>query len=231
VITGASAGIGLAVARELAGIGVRPWLIARRAGPLESAAGDIRAAGGEASTLACDLSSEAEVEAAASRVLAVGPVDLLVHSAGLIRIGPMAGAPLADFERQWAVNVRAPYQLTQRLLPSLRERRGQVVFINSSAGLRAGAGVAQYAATKHALRAVADALRAEVNADGVRVLSVFPGRTATPMQADLHDQEGRPYRPDLLMQPADVAAAVITALQLPPTAELTEIRMRPAVAQ
>jgi NADP-dependent 3-hydroxy acid dehydrogenase YdfG len=230
VVTGASAGIGLAIARGLAGIGVRPWLIARRAAPLEVAAEALRATGVEARALACDLENQADVESAAARVLAVGPVDLLVHSAGLIRIGSLADAPLADLDRQWAVNVRAPYQLTQCLLPSLRAQRGQVVFVNSSAALRAAPGVSQYAATKHALRAVADALRAEVNADGVRVLSVFPGRTATPMQAELHRREGKPYRPELLMQPADVAAAVVSALQLPATAELTEIHMRPAVA-
>jgi NADP-dependent 3-hydroxy acid dehydrogenase YdfG len=102
-----------------------------------------------------------------------------------------------------------------------------VVFINSTAGLVARAGVAQYAATKHALRAMADSLREEVNADGVRVLSVFLGRTATPLQAALHEREGRRYRPERLVQPADVASLVVHALTLPRTAEVTDLTIRP----
>lgn len=79
----------------------------------------------------------------------------------------------------------------------------------------AGGGSGQYAAAKHGLRAVADSLRAEVNSDGVRVLSVLLGRTATPMQAALAAQEGRAHRPELLVQPEDVASVVGCALVLP----------------
>ncbi len=85
----------------------------------------------------------------------------------------------------------------------------------------------QYAATKHALRAMTDSLRDEVNPDGVRVLSVFLGRTASPMQAAIHQVEGRAYDPDRLVQPQDVAAMVISALSLPRTAEVTDISIRP----
>ena len=230
VVTGGSEGIGRAIAGQLAEAGVNLWLIARRTGPLETAAAEVSQTGAVARALPADLSVEAELHAAAEQVLAAGPVDLLVHAAGLIRIGHLADAAIADFDRQWAINVRAPYLLTQQLLPSIRERRGQIVFVNSNAGLHASSGVSQYAATKYALRGMADALRAEVNPGGVRVLSVFPGRTATPMQADLHRQEGKPYHPERLMQPADVASAVVSALRLPATAELTEVRMRPAVA-
>src|SRR5690242_6858519 len=99
--------------------------------------------------------------------------------------------------------------------------------MNSSAGLSARAGVGQYAATKHALRAIADTLREEVNTDGIRVLSVFPGRTASPMQATVHANEGRVYHPDHLIQPEDIAKVVIDALSLPRTAEIMDIRIRP----
>ena len=87
----------------------------------------------------------------------------------------------------------------------------------------------QYAATQHALRAIADSLRAEVNPQGVRVLSVFPGRTATPMQARLCELEGKAYSPERLIQPEDIASTVIHALTLPRTAEITEISIRPFV--
>ena len=109
----------------------------------------------------------------------------------------------------------------------IKPRKGQIVFINSSAGLRASGNLGQYAATKFALKAIADSLREEVNGEGVRVLSVYPGRTATPMQSAVHKLEGREYHPELLMQSADAAAVVVNALSLPGSAEVTEIFVRP----
>jgi NADP-dependent 3-hydroxy acid dehydrogenase YdfG len=100
------------------------------------------------------------------------------------------------------------------------------VFLNSSAGLMAHTNVGQYTATKHALKAIADCLREEVNGDRIRVLSVFPGRTATPLQRRLHVVEGREYRPERLLQPEDVASVVVSALCLPRTAEVTDINIR-----
>jgi len=123
--------------------------------------------------------------------------------------------------------VRAPFELTQRLLSQLKAARGQVVFVNSSAGLVARASVVQYAATKHALKAIADGLREEVNADGVRVLSLYVGRTATRMQADLHAMEGKAYDPGTLIQPEDVAALTLQVLSLPRSVEVTDINLRP----
>jgi NADP-dependent 3-hydroxy acid dehydrogenase YdfG len=139
----------------------------------------------------------------------------------------MHDARLEDFDRQYRVNVRAPYLLTQLLLPRIISSRGQIVFVNSSAGLHARKGVGQYAATKHALRGIADSLREEVNEHGVRVLSVFLGRTASRMQANVYGREGRPYRPELLLQPDDVASVIVHALELPRTAEVTDIHLRP----
>jgi NADP-dependent 3-hydroxy acid dehydrogenase YdfG len=101
------------------------------------------------------------------------------------------------------------------------------VFVNSSLGLNSRAGVAGYAATKHALKAIADALRAEVNPDGVRVISIYPGRTATPQQRIIHEKEGKPYRAEYLLQPEDVARALLDSLLLPRTAEVTDINIRP----
>src|SRR3990172_2647962 len=144
-----------------------------------------------------------------------GHVDLLLHCAGTITLGRMESAPLEAFDRRYRTNVRAPFALTQALLPMLKTRRGQVVFINSSAGINSMPNVGQYASTKHPLKAVADSLRAEVNAEGVRILSVYPGRTATPMQAAVHEREGMAYMPERLMQPEDVAGGVINALCLP----------------
>jgi NAD(P)-dependent dehydrogenase (short-subunit alcohol dehydrogenase family) len=156
-----------------------------------------------------------------------GQVDILVHTAAVHLRGAVAEALAEDFDLHYRTNLLGPYLLTQELLPLLRQRRGQVVFVNSSAGLTSRAYVGQYAATKHGLKAIADSLRDEINHDGIRVLSVFPGRTATPTQERLHEMEGRPYRPDRLLQPEDVASVTVNALCLPRTAEVTDIRIRP----
>lgn len=108
----------------------------------------------------------------------------------------------------------------------LRLHRGQIVFVNSSAGLAAPENLSQYASTKHALKAIADSLRKEVNQDGIRVLSVYLGRTATLLQERVHEMEHKTYRPENLMQADDVAIVIINALSLPLTAEVTDIQMR-----
>lgn len=156
-----------------------------------------------------------------------GRVDLLINCAGEIALGPVASASVSSLDRMYRVNVRAPYLLTQVLLPILRPGGGQIVFVNSSAGRTATANISQYSATKHALHAIANSLRQEVNAAGIRVLSVFPGRTATPMQAQVHADERKDYYPDRLMRPDDVAATIVCALQLPRSAEVTDIELRP----
>lgn len=156
-----------------------------------------------------------------------GQVDVLVMCAGEIAHGPVESASLADFDKLYRANVRANYRLVQNLLPMLRKRPGQIVFINSSVGLSARPNVGQFSATQHALRALTDALRAEVNTDGIRVLSVYPGRVATPRQEKLYAKQGTDYKPELLLQPEDIASVVLNALILPRSAEVTEISIRP----
>jgi len=159
-----------------------------------------------------------------------GRLDILIHSAGAIHQAPMERARIEDFDVQYATNVRVPYVLTQRLLPLLTTARGQIVFINSSVGLVARRPeVGQYSATKHALKAIADSLREEVNPKGIRVLTVYLGRTATPMQEALYRQEGRVFHPEALLQPEDVASVVVHTLNLPPSAEVTDISIRPMI--
>jgi NADP-dependent 3-hydroxy acid dehydrogenase YdfG len=227
VITGAGGGVGGAIARALAERGATLCLIGRTVETLEVAA---RPARTRQSTFhyVADVGRTAEVDSVVDKISReVGRVDFLVHSAGVIALGGVEEAALEDLDRQYDTNIRGPYLLTKRLLPFLKARQGQVVFINSTAGLVARAGVSQYAATKHGLRALAESLREEVNPSGVRVLSIFLGRTATAMQVTVHATEGRPYEPERLVQPEDVAAIVLSALSLPRTAEVTEIRIRP----
>jgi NAD(P)-dependent dehydrogenase (short-subunit alcohol dehydrogenase family) len=230
VVTGAGSGIGRAIALALAGRGAELCLVGRRVEALEAVAEAARARGARVRCYGTDLALDADIECL-GRVLGqeVGRLDVLVHSAGVIAPGPMEQVSSADFEAQYRTNLRAPYFLTQAVLPLLREARGQVVFINSSAGVVAKGRVGPYAATKHALKAVADSLREEVNCLGVRVLTVYAGRTATPMQAAIHELEGEPYAPERLLQPEDVAATVLAALSLPRTAEVTDISIRPMI--
>jgi NADP-dependent 3-hydroxy acid dehydrogenase YdfG len=228
VVTGATSGVGRAVGLALAEERATVCLVGRDPARLESVAGEATERAGTAVPHRADLARDEDVRRLADTVRReLGRLDVLVHAAAVIELDPLASAALADLDRQYRTNARAPYALTQALLPVLSERQGQVVFINSTVGLSAVAGASQYAATKHALRAIADSLRAEVNPYGVRVLSVFLGRTATPMQATVHEIEGRPYRPELLVQPRDVATMVTCALGLPRTAEVTDISMRP----
>lgn len=229
VVTGAGGGIGGAIAQALAARGAALWLVGRKPLRLHETA-DRFADPARAVVHAADLTRDDDVADLAARLVReTGRVDILVHAAGIIETADVERASLEALDAQYRTNARAPYALTRAVLPLVRGCRGQIVFVNSTSGIRAVGGQSQYAASKHALRAIADSLRDEVNADGIRVLTVLPGRTATPMQAALHETEGRPYRPERLVQPADVAAMVVAALTLPATAEVTEIRIRPLV--
>lgn len=224
LVTGAGSGIGRAIALYLADAGADVTAVGRRRSALEETTG--RARSGRITIHPADLTVDAHLDELAGTFLASG-LDVLVHSAGAYAQGPLEQAPVEALDLQYRINVRAAYRLTQALLPALKASQGQIVFINSTVGLAARANVAQYAATKHALKGLADALRDEVNPAGVRVLSVYPGRTATDQQASIYELEGRAYAPETLLQPEDVAATVVGALTLPRTAELTDLRVRP----
>jgi NADP-dependent 3-hydroxy acid dehydrogenase YdfG len=228
MVTGAGSGIGKAIALSLAAEGVVVCLVGRTKASLDAVAVEAQAKSLDVRVCPTDLTVDEQIEqlrAYAEREF--GKVDVLVHCAGIISRGKTLEVKVQDFDSQYHANVRGPYLLTQCLLPLLKVTPGQVVFINSSVGLQARAGVGQFAATQHSMKAIADSLRDEINEDGIRVLSIFPGRTATPRQEIIFASEGRQYRPELLLQPEDVAAVVINALSLPRTAEVTEISIRP----
>ena len=202
-------------------------MVERNPTMLAAAAAEVRLFSDPSESL-IDLTSDREIDLLVHPLQDIGRLDVLIHCAGVVCQGRMEDARVEDLDLQYATNVRAPYVLTKRLLPLLIASRGQIVFVNSSAGLTAmRPETGQYSATKHALRAIADSLRAEVNPKGVRVMSLYLGRTATPMQEALFREEGKDYRPEMLLQPEDVAAVVVQTLMLPPTAEVTDISIRP----
>jgi NAD(P)-dependent dehydrogenase (short-subunit alcohol dehydrogenase family) len=228
VVTGASSGIGRAIALALSREGVQVCAVARDSNRLADTVATARHFS-DATGFQIDLTVRDALRPLVQHLEKDSRgLHILVHSAGLYHQGQMERARIEDLDAQYATNVRAPYVLTQALLPMLTFARGQIIFVNSSAGLTAKRPeIGQYSATKHALKAIAESLREEVNPRGVRVLSLYLGRTATPMQEALYHEEGRDYHPETLIQPEDVASMVVRALGLPGTAEVTDISMRP----
>jgi NADP-dependent 3-hydroxy acid dehydrogenase YdfG len=220
LVTGASRGIGAAVARALAP-GHDLLLGGRDTSALEALARELPGA----RPWPVDLTDSAAVAEAAG---GIERLDVLVHSAGVGLLGTVAETPAATWRQQFEINVVAVAELTRLLLPALRAARGRVVLLNSGAGLTARAGWASYAASKFALRAFADALRAEESGHGVRVTSLHPGRVDTDMQRGVVAHEGGEYRPEAYLRPESVAGAVLLAVTAPDDAELTELVLRPA---
>jgi short-subunit dehydrogenase len=182
LVTGASSGIGRALALRLAGEGVRVALVARRAEALEALAAELRAGGGEALVLPCDVAVREAVAASAARVVeAWGGVDLLVNNAGYGHHRRFLEWDLEDMERMFRVNTLGSLYWTKALLPGMAERgEGWIVFVASLAGRIAPPDESAYAASKFALVGLAESLSLEVEDLGVHVLTVCPGVIRTP---------------------------------------------------
>jgi NADP-dependent 3-hydroxy acid dehydrogenase YdfG len=222
LVVGATSSIGAAIAETLLRSGAEVWLHGRDPARLDALATRLSSCG-TCRPVVADLTRQGDVTRLRDLVSVRARLDVLSMGAGIYERSDETEA----LARQLAANVRGPYSLLVGLIPQLIAARGQVVFLNSTQGLSASKGLAQYAATQHALRAIADSVRDEVNPHGVRVLSIFLGRTATERQRAIFESEGRTYQPERLIQPEDVAHTVLAALTLPRTAEITNIMLRP----
>ncbi|HYM34442.1 MAG TPA: SDR family NAD(P)-dependent oxidoreductase [Steroidobacteraceae bacterium] len=231
LVTGGGGGIGRAIAVELGSHGAQVVVAGRRSAALAETVVMIERAGGRGQAHVGDLTDDGSTAELVRLVndLSSGRLAVLVHCAAQHVIASVERMSSEVFDAAMKCNLRMPFLLTRSLLPALRSARGDIVFVNSSVVLNPRPELSAYAASKAALKAFADCLRAEVNADGVRVLSVFPGRTATPMQAELAAAEGHKYQPERLLQPESIAKATVDALSLARTAELTELHIRPAI--
>ena len=216
LITGASGGIGSAIADALSP--TYTLLLAGR----PSARLDAVAERLGATTWPLDLTDQDGMEAAAE---VLSELDVLVHNAGVAYPGRVAESIPEQWRASFEVNVTGPVGLTLALLPALRAARGQVVFINSGAGLTVSPGLASYSASKFALRAFADSLRADE--PRLRVTSIHPGRVDTEMQQDLVAYEGGDYDPARFLTPATVAAVVAQVVATPPDAHTHQVVIRP----
>ncbi|MBH1933875.1 SDR family oxidoreductase [Streptomyces sp. AV19] len=223
VITGAGSGIGAVVAERLHARGDELYLFARDAGRAKELAERFPGA----RTLVGDLANPDRLSWALSHQALPDRVDSLLHIAGVVDLGPVGDLTPKAWTHQLAVNLVSPAELTRLLLPQLRVSKGSVVFVNSGAGLHAGPQWSAYAASKHGLKALADSLRGEEHANGVRVTSVYPGRTATAMQAKVHQQEGKEYEAGKWIDPGSVASTVLLAVDLPRDAEINDLTVRP----
>ena len=224
VITGAGSGIGAVLAQRLHERGDDLLLVARS----RTRAEELAATHPGARTLVADLGDPVGLERALEAADLPDRVDSLLHVAGVVDLEPVAELDLGHWQRQLDVNLTAPALLTRALLPALRAAGGTVVFVNSGAGLSANPTWSAYAASKFGLRALADALRGEEQERGVRVTTVYPGRTATPMQEKVHAQECKEYDAAAWSDPATVAATILHVVDLPADSTISDVTVRPA---
>jgi len=182
IVTGASSGIGAATARRLATEGFHVVVAARRVDRLGELVDGIVSAGGRATTVPCDLTSDESVAGLAAAVADLdGPVTLLVNNAGGARgLDPVERSPVADWQWMFDVNVLGTLRVTQALLPALEASgAGTVVVLSSTAGLIVYEGGGGYAAAKHAQTALAETLRLELCGRPIRVVEIDPGMVHT----------------------------------------------------
>lgn len=223
LVTGASSGIGVAVARRLVADGACVVLAARRTTHLEELAEEL-GGHGRALPVACDVTDEAQVMSLVERAAAqFAPVDVLVSNAGVGSFATVVDTDPADWRRMFDVNVMGSFLCARAVLPAMLERgRGSIVHVCSDVSRRTFAGGAAYCASKHAQLAFSQALGAEVRQLGVRVGAVLPGMVAT----EFNDAEPGSHA-DWVLRPEDVAEAVHFIVTRPEHAVVDELTVHP----
>ncbi|HEU5328189.1 MAG: SDR family oxidoreductase [Thermomicrobiales bacterium] len=227
IVTGASHGVGRAVALALAREGAAVGLIARREAGLRAVADEIAAAGGQALALPADVADEQAIGAAVNRAAAeLGGLDIVIANAGIGGGGRVADLTLTDWNAVLATNLTGVFLTTRAALPHLHARgRGQIIAVSSGAGRQGYAGMAAYCASKFGLQGYMEALAAEVKADNIRCGILMPGSIRTDFggrSAATKSADGRGY-----LLPEDVAASILHQLRQPPHAWAQLIQLWP----
>jgi NAD(P)-dependent dehydrogenase (short-subunit alcohol dehydrogenase family) len=226
VVTGGTRGIGLGIVLDLA-----PTHHVVVGGRSEEAANRVVAGLPSGQALVADLAdcvAGGSLDRALAGLVPTLPrVDVLVHSAGILRHGSVADAPVSDWAESLTVNVVAVAAVTRALLPALRAAHGLVITVNSGSGFTSGAASGAYSASKFALRALTDALREEERGAGVRVTSLHPGRVDTDMQQELVGHEGADYDASAYLDVESVVAAARRASDAGPRASIDLVSVRP----
>jgi 3-oxoacyl-[acyl-carrier protein] reductase len=226
LVTGATEGIGRAIALALSAAGYRVGVCARSEQNVAALVAELRASGAEASGRAADVSRPGDIEALVKQVEAdLGPVDVLVNNAGIMRFHPIAELTLDDWDATMAINVRGLFIATQAVLPGMRRRRhGAIVNIASLAGKNGFVGGAAYTASKHAVLGFAKSLMLEVRKEDIRVITICPGSVDTRLLQEEPAMYGKDRK---IMAPEDVADVVLASLALPARALVSELDLRP----
>jgi 3-oxoacyl-[acyl-carrier protein] reductase len=225
LVTGASRGIGKAIAEALAAEGARLVLSALTVKTLEATAAGLRAQGAEVVSVAGDVGEEADA-AAMVRAAAqgFGRLDLLVNNAGIGPRGPLEETDPATFDRAFRTNVRGPYLTMRAAIPLMKKQGGgTIVNLASLAGVNPVPNRAAYAASKWAVIGLSRSVLQEVRKDKIRVIVLEPGSTLT----DFGHDPAKMAQADKLVRPEDVAEILIAALRLPDRATVSEIEIRP----
>lgn len=223
VVTGASRGIGHAVARALAGAGARVAMLARGAEALRAAAEPLGAL-----AVSCDVADEGAAAAALARVRGeLGTADILVNNAGLFVLAPVESQSTAGLRATLDVNLVAPFVLARALIPEMRASgRGHIVTIGSIADRVTFPENGAYAASKFAARAMHQVMREELRGSGVRATLVSPGPVDTPLWDPIGPDDRAGFTPRAQMLPASaVAEAVLFALTRDPAVNVDELRL------
>lgn len=230
IITGAGTGIGRAAAKMIAAEGAKVVVVGRRLEPLESVVGEIKAAGGSAFAHAADLEDgDAAAAVAALTLETYGRIDILVNNAGhASKVRSIRWVKPDEWESVFRINIDAVFRLTQACLPDMLSRgEGTVITTSSMAALTPGiVGGAPYSAAKAASYNLMRGLNSELRASGIRATTIIPGEVDTPIL------EGRPKPPSdearaMMMQPEDVASAILLAATMPQRTLVEEIVLTP----
>jgi short-subunit dehydrogenase len=224
IITGASKGIGLAVAKAFAEKGNRLFLCARNQQKLEAVTNELRAAHPDATFFSypADLADKQQATAFGNWCLAVGAPDILVNNAGQYQPGNISDEPTGQLENMMAVNLYSAYYLTRALLPAMKEKGGGHIFnLCSVASLQAYTGGGSYSISKFALLGFSKNLREELKPHAIKVTAVMPGAVYTP------SWEGSGVPPERIMEAADIGLLIKAAAALSPQAVIEEIVLRP----
>jgi len=226
LITGATVGIGRAIAFALGRAGYQVGVCARTPSKLRTLLDELAAAGITAAGYPADVGLEADVATLMSHLTtALGPIDVLVNNAGIAVLKPFTELTLDEWDATMATNLRSLFLVTRAVLPGMRERRrGSIVNISSLAGRNGFAGGTAYTASKHAVLGFSRSLMLEVRADNVRVIAICPGSVDTPL---MRTQTAFATRLEKILQPEDVADTVLAALALPERAMVSELDVRP----
>jgi NADP-dependent 3-hydroxy acid dehydrogenase YdfG len=226
LVTGATEGIGRAIAFGLGRTGYAVGACARTPSKLRTLLDDLRAAGITAHGVPADVGLESDVATMVDDIArALGPVDVLVNNAGVALLKPFEQLTLDEWDTTMATNLRSLFLVTRAVLPGMRQRKhGAIVNIASLAGRNGFAGGTAYTASKHAVLGFARSLMLEVRKDNVRVITICPGSVDTPLIAG----QGM-LSPDVtkILKPEDVADTVLAALALPERALVSELDLRP----